>query len=605
MLTLKISTEEKGRDDPRDLVIVGYLFNGNERCCQIVKKRKGPYAGKYFQCDNPLAREPNPHSIRFCSSHKVETDRSKCKNYDDCKSYAAVAEKTGNVIEELFYSIEKETCVGYDHCVECILTYVNPRSVENWDATGKRTREMTEYRVLSEAELLQYEKEVKSLENADKIRQENPQESFISMKVYNIEKKRTVVKYISGTGEVRDEEENFDDVSNANDVSNTNANDVSNTNANDADDSGNDASDTEEDSEDSAERDIKQEREYRRKKNEEDNERKWQRAKQYPDNVRCKWVMTNGPRMGFRCHRKRAGAIKTGGDEYCNKCLKKLTVKVELYKDHNKISPTLTKIKQEIKDTKFSSVGTIYTRQEFNIEDYSLVYQKKFAPKLIHKSSSDEIKAISYHWKFIIEVLSSYKELAVEMAALLIMACDNRIKRCKEKNFWFRKNKLSSWSKSDIKEVLCKLKEFKDEFIIKTLDFITSIQIKKGNEIEKLCMEVKPAFQRQIRKDVLELFLQNIIDKDFSPTENPIGQRFIDDVLEFTDDKKSFHGITTSVLYDAREKWIAENRKHEIIPYSLIQFGRILTKHKLWETENGRSNIKKHLGIKLKNFHHK
>ncbi len=581
MLTLKISTEEKGRDDPRDLVIVGYLFNGSERCCQIVKKRKGPYAGKYFQCDNPLAREPNPHSIRFCSSHKVETDRNKCKNYDDCKSYAAVALKTGNVIEELFYSIEKETCVGYDHCVQCILTEVNSRSVENWDETGKRTREITDITPLSQEELLQYEKNLASTE-------ETPSTLFISMQMYNTAKQKTVIKNILANGDVEDVEDVEDTPVQIPENANNNANDS------------NDEEEDEEDSEDSTERQQRDEKEHRRKKNTTENERKWQRAKQLPDNVRCKWVLKNGPRLGFRCHRKRAGAHKTGGDEYCDKCLTKHTVKVELYKDQNKISPTLTKMKQEIEETKPPNIGTIYTRKEFNIHDYALVYQKKSGMKTINRNSSPEIKALSYHWKFIIEVLTSDQELAVEMAAVLIMACDDRIKRCKEKKFWIRKSNRSCWLASDRDEVLCKLKEFKDEFIVKCLDFVVLIPMKKAREIEELSKGLKLSLSRKFEKDVMELFMQNIIDKNFVFQENPIGQKFIDDVLEFTIDRKSYHGITTTLLFKAREKWILDNPQSKLESYTLIQFGRMVTHFKLWEIDIDRSKIRRHLGIKFK-----
>ena len=327
-MRLQISTVEKGREDPVDIVVSEYLFNGNKRCCQTVRKRKGEHKGKYFQCDKPLAREANPESVRFCSSHKVETDKNRCKNYADCKCYAAVAEKTGNIVEESFYSIEKETCVGYDYCVQCILTEVNSKSVENWDETGKRTREITDITPLSQEDLSQYKKNLASTT-------ENPAALFVSMRMYNTAKQKTVVKNILENGDVEDAEDTRVQIP-----------ENANNNSNDEDEE-----DYEIDSEDSTERDHRDEKEHRRKKNAEENERKWQRAKQLPDNIRCKWVLKNGPRVGFRCHRKRAGAHKTGGDEYCGKCLTKVTVKVELYKDQNRISPTLAKMKQEIQES--------------------------------------------------------------------------------------------------------------------------------------------------------------------------------------------------------------------------------------------------------------
>ena len=238
----------------------------------------------------------------------------------------------------------------------------------------------------------------------------------------------------------------------------------------------------------------------------------------------------------------------------------------------------------------------LFSRTEFSIHDYYEVYERKKGRKLFRDASSQVLKNLSYHWKFIIEVITASREFPFQMAAILKLASADRAKILGDKTFWVREGSRYGWISSDKEEMICKVKRFNEEFILKCLQFINTLD---NDGLDEVKNSLKDAFTVKIDTETIKIFLQNIIDKAAIIKENPIGDRFIQDRLEFTEDKK-YYGITTSVLFKEREKWMKANPTYPISSYSLIQFGRIVTIFKTWETEQSRSNIKHHLGIKFK-----
>ncbi len=326
---------------------------------------------------------------------------------------------------------------------------------------------------------------------------------------------------------------------------------------------------------------------------------KAEKIRQKKEGRKCQWKIKSGIRIGMLCGNPVAGGDLKGGEDFCRECLNKTTLKVKL--SDNNISPTLTRLKTEVEKSP-KTYGDLFSRIEFTLEDYYEVYQRKTGQKLIRNHSCPILKNLSYHWKFIIEVITSNKEFLFQMAAILKMASEGRIKILKDKSFWLRESNDFGWMKSDKEECISKVKIFKDAFILTCLNTLHSLPLSEHDnmiEITEICDKIKSSFEVKISKEVIDNFLHNIVDKETVLEEHPIGERFMRERLEFTKDNK-FHGITTNILAEQREKWIKENPGCNLQSYNSIQLGKLLSQNKLWETDIGRSRIKRHLGIKLK-----
>ncbi len=333
------------------------------------------------------------------------------------------------------------------------------------------------------------------------------------------------------------------------------------------------------------------------KLNEEKKMMKEEKNRQIKEGKKCQWKIVSGIRIGMLCGNPIDGGDAVGADRYCKECLNKTTLKVKLAAQT--VSPTLTRLKDEVEKNP-NVHGDLFSRIEFSLADYYEVYMRKTGTKLIRDKSSPALKNLSYHWKFIIEVVTANKEFSFQMAAILKMAIQNRIKVLKDKKFWLLEN--NRWMISNREECILKVKRFKEEFLLKCLDILTSLNLSEDDstiEVLDISNKIKTSFETKISKEVIEILLQNIIDKTSTLTEHPLGERFIAERLIFTNDKR-YYGITTSILYEAREKWIKENPTCEIQPYNLLQLGRLICTCKLWESEIGAARIRRHLGIKLK-----
>ncbi len=569
MFTLQISTKEKGVDSPDDIVIKEFLMNGKKRCTQIIRRRKGDYMGKYFQCDKVLARCPTPNSDGFCSCHQIEADRNKCKNFIDCKSYTAVAEKYPAVVEEKFYSVEKQACIGYDYCGKCIVEDYNERSVEQWNENGERivdypTHDSTEVTtpevepvvvvVVLEAEFVSAVRTV-ATENIQEIL-EGKYAGCKATPMSTLEEEMAKVDMAArdaaeGKYPVEDDEEDEED---------------------------------DDDSEDEVDKDETgpainvAKRPRKSTKN-------------------CTWKMLHGVNKGECCPNKVAP-----GEEFCTPCLKKKSV-VALDK---KVSPTLGKMEQRLekekKQGKFDK-GDIFSRREFLLQDCIPVYKLKLGKKFFPQSTLPILTKLSDHWKFIIEVITIKRGFEKELAAILMYHSDGRIKKDDNDIIWLRDEKNNPWVKANNKKIIFELDEYKKCLITKCIDMLTSLcEGKKHEEINYITQKLREALTLKVPSKTVDIFLDKLPEKSSYTEKNLLGQSFIDEVLELTNDDK-FYGVTTTKLFEAREKWLKDNDYDHLLSYNnnIRLFGKIVKEHRVWEIDSS-SNTTRHLGVKIKVF---
>ncbi len=264
------------------------------------------------------------------------------------------------------------------------------------------------------------------------------------------------------------------------------------------------------------------------------------------------------------------------------------------------VSPTLSRMRKEIQLNKSSISNDLLSRKEFLLQDYYNVYERKIGDKLITDSSIPVLKKLSDHLKCILEVITSNKEFPFQMAVILKLACENKIEK-RGDEFWINENR--NRVKIGEKEMLIKIKEYREVFFTKCLQIITGLQNDSGDdnrEIVKICNKIKLAFEKKIEPEVIELFLNSIKNTEPIVYENPLGTRFLYESIEFTNDRK-FYGVTTPRFMAVREKWITNNPGCSIQSFKAVSvFGKFLKSHKLWDTQLGRCGVTQHLGIKFK-----
>jgi hypothetical protein len=226
----------------------------------------------------------------------------------------------------------------------------------------------------------------------------------------------------------------------------------------------------------------------------------------------------------------------------------------------------------------------------------------KIEKRLFDDSTPLPLKEISAHWKFIIEVITCKKELLHQCAKILLYFSKDSIK-CKGKEIFFKKYVWNTISQDKLMSELVEIKIVAVTECVKILNNLRNACGEKGNVVDMISNKLKQSLSFKISKNFINTLLL-LVKRDPNLEENLIGDKFINDVIEFTNDKKSY-GVTTSILHEAREKWIKNNPEYINInsyPIDHINnFGKMVQKYKIWETSSVK-RITVHLGIKLKNI---
>ncbi len=309
---------------------------------------------------------------------------------------------------------------------------------------------------------------------------------------------------------------------------------------------------------------------------------------------RCKGAI----RRGKREERCKNPILKDAESDFCKKCSKN---EKKVWKKKES-SPTRQMIKECMENEII--LPNIFAREAFLWQDYKRVYKRKIGEKLFKSSSVDLLKNVPVHWKYILEVITAKRELGDELAAVLILVSDGRIKRSADNCLYMRRSRDSYWIKTDEIEVSEKIMEFRKEILDEADDILDDVLTESKNEkeekeIQVIIKAVKKAYNFKVKKDTINIFLKEIPQKRGIIFENPIGQRFIDDIIQFTNDEK-FYGVTTKKIWEAREKWIKDNSKYNLPSCQTITvFGRIINQNRTWKTETGPHGLLKHLGIRI------
>jgi hypothetical protein len=326
----------------------------------------------------------------------------------------------------------------------------------------------------------------------------------------------------------------------------------------------------------------------------------------------CSWIMQKGINKGKCCPNQVEGSGKHGSDLYCTPCLDKSSVKMSLEK--KRISPTLSKLQEKIEkimiEEEMNGFVSFHNDDFQDVDLYNLLFIKN-EEKAISSQSDDILQSLSSHWKYILEVITMNKEIPDHMAKILLWKSENRIIRGYGKKFWIFENDY--WKKIDKDVATIYINKLKNEIITDCIYMISDLEEKYTNNLrllkdtEIIKDKLKTNWTKFIKKNTLVTFIASITNNEFDGYdvfddyyENPIGQLFLDETFEITNDGK-YYGITSKKLYDLREEWIKKNPSENIKSYNENEigiFGKLLKKHKTWPTETGK--ITKHLGIKLK-----
>ncbi len=112
---------------------------------------------------------------------------------------------------------------------------------------------------------------------------------------------------------------------------------------------------------------------------------------------------------------------------------------------------------------------------------------------------------------------------------------------------------------------------------------------------------LKSGMKRYIKIDFVKLFIEKISSQKENKYENPIGQKFIDENIEFMNDDK-YYGINDQELLNLRENWSVKNPSDNLRSYKndkLNMFKNFIDIYKTWKSLK-ENNIIKYIGIRRK-----
>ena len=332
----------------------------------------------------------------------------------------------------------------------------------------------------------------------------------------------------------------------------------------------------------------------------------------------CEWIFARGSSKGSQCPNKvvdeTIDEIGKGEDRFCKNCIVKATVVLLLAKELKegkkekiaeiKISPTIPKMIEDMQESIPLFLLPLKNKKEFSLTDLFTLYYSRKENKTFNDTIHPDLKVLSPHWKYIIEVITS-KEHIQNIPGVLLWGSDGKMKRMRDQTLWIKKE---IWIETDKDSLIAEMTSLKTEIINRCLYALHEVKNNKDENVRLLnenilniSNKLKNAKSSKLTASIIKSFIGILLDENFSPEENPIGWDFIHDMIEFTDNETE--GITTTELYEAREEWLKNNPDPKLRSYSineLSSFGRMVKKYKTWEIIRGKGHVTLHAGIKIR-----
>ena len=277
---------------------------------------------------------------------------------------------------------------------------------------------------------------------------------------------------------------------------------------------------------------------------------------------------------------------------FCVKCFQKPDI-VDLLIRESKININ--------KDCEINKYIEICSRG--NISLFNSVNNKH---KIFEECSHNVLLTLPLHIKAIIEIVTSSEKIDEQM--LLLEWCIGDRFKYKNGEFFENKNNIDIPINRELFTVnIIKAKHIICGVLINLMNSIKDNNIKVETDINlylQICdiiNKLKTAMKVFVKRELIEIFIEKISDKVEINYENPIGQKFIDDTLEFVKDDK-FYGINDQELLQLSEQWLLKNPSYNLRSYKsdiLNIFKNFVDIYKTWNSikEDG---VIKYLGIRRK-----